>query len=152
MIARHDAPTGCAPNRFPDESTWANRSGREPLAHFSGSARMSHTIEVTDATFGTEIDRSPGLTVVDCWAPWCMPCLALAPAIDQIAQHFAGRARVAKLNVEDSPHAAARLAVRSLPTLLFFRDGVLLDRIVGLVPRSEIAARIERHLRTVPTT
>lgn len=121
---------------------------REPRTHASGSTRMSHTIEVTDATFSTKIDGSPGLIMVDCWAPWCMPCVALGPAIDQLAKHFAGRARIAKLNVDDSPQAAARLAVRSIPTLLFFRDGVLLDRIVGLVPRAEIAARIERHLET----
>ncbi|HUF52125.1 MAG TPA: thioredoxin domain-containing protein [Longimicrobiales bacterium] len=112
---------------------------------------MSHAIEITDATFGTEIENRGGLCVLDCWAPWCMPCLALGPAIDQLAQHFHDRARVAKLNIDDNPLTAARLAVRSIPALLFFRDGVLVDRIVGLVPRAEIAVRIERHLRTGPT-
>lgn len=74
------------------------------------------------------------------------PCVALAPSLDRLAAEYAGRARIMKVNIDDSPTTAVRFGVRSIPSLLFFRDGLLLDSIVGLVPRAEIAARIEQHL------
>lgn len=86
------------------------------------------------------------MCLVDFWAPWCTPCVALAPSLERLAAEYAGRARIIKLNVDDSPDTALRFGIRSIPNLLFFHDGLLLDSIVGLVPRAEIAARIEQHL------
>lgn len=112
---------------------------------------MSLTINVTDATFDTEVERTSGLCLVDFWAPWCTPCVALAPSLERLAAEYAGRARIMKVNVDDSPTTADRFGIRSIPNLLFFRDGLLLDSIVGLVPRAEIAARIEQHLGCLET-
>jgi thioredoxin 1 len=107
---------------------------------------MSNAVHITDATFGPVVEEGPGLYVIDFWAPWCAPCRALAPVRDQLARQYAGRAKVAKLNVHENPETAARFGVRSIPTLLFFRDGRACDRVTGLVPRGELAARIDHHL------
>jgi thioredoxin 2 len=104
---------------------------------------------VTDATFAADVERSPLPVLVDMWAPWCGPCHAVAPMIDELAAEMTGRVRFAKMNVDDNPTTASRFAVRSIPTLLLLKDGREVDRIVGVPPRSELAARLERVL--VPT-
>jgi thioredoxin len=101
-------------------------------------------VTVTDATFSAEVERSPVPVLVDAWAPWCGPCRMIAPIVDQLAAEMAGRARVAKLNVDDNPATAARFGLRSIPTLLLLRDGREIDRIVGVQPKHEIARRLER--------
>jgi thioredoxin 2 len=101
-------------------------------------------VTVTDATFSDEVERSPLPVLVDAWAPWCGPCRMIAPAIDELAAEMAGRVRVAKLNVDDNPATAARFDLRSIPTLLLLRGGREVDRIVGVVPKAEIARRLER--------
>ena len=99
---------------------------------------------LTEATF-SEATRK-GLVLVDFWAEWCGPCRALAPTIDALATDFDGRATIAKLNVDEHPGVPGRFNVRAIPTLLVFKDGALADTIVGVVPKSQIAARIEKHL------
>jgi thioredoxin 1 len=106
---------------------------------------MSAT-HIDDTTFAAEVDRATGVSVVDFWAPWCAPCRILGPSIEQLAGEYEGRAKVAKLNVDESPETARRFGVRSIPSVLFFRDGELVDTVVGLVPRSDLAARIDRYL------
>jgi thioredoxin 2 len=101
-------------------------------------------VTVTDATFSDEVERSPLPVLVDAWAPWCGPCRMIAPAIDELAAEMAGRVRVAKLNVDDNPATAARFDLRSIPTLLLLKGGREVDRIVGVVPKAEIARRLER--------
>jgi thioredoxin 2 len=101
-------------------------------------------VTVTDATFAAEVERSPIPVLVDLWAPWCGPCRAIAPAIDQLASEFAGRARVAKMNIDENPATAARLNAASIPLLLIFKDGKEVDRLVGLMPKDQIARRLER--------
>jgi thioredoxin 2 len=101
-------------------------------------------ITVTDATFAAEVERSSLPVLVDMWAPWCGPCRTIAPMIDELATELAGRVRFAKMNVDDNPATSARFAVRSIPTLLVFKDGREVDRIVGVQPRAEIAARLAR--------
>jgi len=96
---------------------------------------------VTDETFGQLIlGTTPVL--LDCWAEWCAPCHMLAPTIDAIAREYAGRVLVAKLDIDANPTVARQFDVRSIPTLLFFRDGQLVDRLVGVVPRAAIEARL----------
>lgn len=99
-------------------------------------------ITVTDATFSAEVERSPLPVLVDAWAPWCGPCRMIAPVVDELAAELAGRARVAKLNVDENPAVANRLNVRSIPTLLVFKGGREVDRIVGVRPKAEIARRV----------
>src|SRR5215467_27798 len=101
-------------------------------------------LEVTDATFAQEVESQTGATVVDLWAPWCGPCRALGPIVEDLAREFAGRAKVTKLDIDQNPETAARYNVRSIPTLLFFRDGRLVDAVVGLRSKSDLAARVAK--------
>jgi thioredoxin 1 len=99
---------------------------------------MSNTVHVTDVTFEQEVEQYAGVAIVDFWATWCAPCRLLAPILDQIAAERAGQVKVAKLDTDLNVRTAARFQVRSAPTLLFFKHGQLVDRIVGAVPKRKI--------------
>lgn len=99
-------------------------------------------IEVTDATFESEVIQSDTPTLVDFWAPWCGPCQAIAPAIEAIAREQAGRVKVCKVNVDDNPHTAARYGIRGIPTLIYFKDGEVAKQLTGAVAKQNIEAMI----------
>ena len=98
---------------------------------------------VTDHTFDEEI-RKPGLILVDFWAEWCGPCHRVAPVLEQLAKDRAASLRIGKLNVDENPRTAMRFQVMSIPTMLLFKDGKLVDGIVGAVPRPEIESMLAR--------
>ena len=101
---------------------------------------------VTDQSFAGEVERSPLPVLVDFWAAWCGPCRMLAPVIEELARELAGRARIAKLNIDENPLTARRFGVSSIPTLLIFKDGREAERLVGVRPKTEIAQRLQRWL------
>lgn len=106
---------------------------------------LTKPVDVTDATFEGTIKRYP-LVVVDCWAPWCGPCRMLAPIIEQMAKDYAQKIVFGKLNVDENPNAAMRYQTMSIPMLLIFKNGKLVDRIVGAMPKPILEAKITHHL------
>ena len=99
-------------------------------------------VPVTDNTFGDEVVSHPGGVLVDCWAPWCGPCRMISPLVEQLASEYAGRLKVGKLDVDENPLIASQYTIQSIPTLLLFKDGRLVDRLVGALPRQEIERRL----------
>jgi thioredoxin 1 len=99
--------------------------------------------ELDDATFRDGIKQGARPLLVDFWAPWCPPCRALAPTIEAIAEQFDGRADVAKLDIDQNPKTATSLGITSIPTVLIFRGGQVIDRIIGLQPRLRYARALE---------
>src|SRR5918999_1120542 len=106
---------------------------------------MSKPVLVTDATFETEIEKHEGLVVVDFWATWCGPCRMIAPILDQLASEYTGKAKVAKVDVDTNQQTAMRFNVRSIPSILFFKDGKLVDTVVGAVPKSHLERKFAEH-------
>ena len=98
---------------------------------------------VTDEAFERDVLRAGSVPVlVDCWAPWCGPCRMIGPIMDQLAAESNGRYRIAKLNVDENPRIASQFQIHSIPTMLIFRDGKLVDRLVGAQPKQAIAGRL----------
>ena len=104
-----------------------------------------NTTAVTDDTFESEIEKHSGLAVVDFWATWCGPCRMIAPILDQLATDYQGKVKVAKLDVDTNIKTATRFNVRSIPLLLFFKDGKVVDQIVGAVPKAHIETKLQQH-------
>jgi thioredoxin 1 len=101
----------------------------------------------TEANFLHEVLDNPQPVLVDFWAPWCGPCHVMAPVIDELASAFAGRATVGKVNVDEQPDLAAQYGIRSIPTLLIFQDGQVVDQAIGVVPKQVLAAKLAAWLQ-----
>lgn len=113
----------------------------------AGNGADSKPTVLTDSSFQQEVLSASGSpTLVDFWAPWCGPCRNVGPIVDQIAAEANGRYRVAKLNVDDNPQTASRYQIGSIPTLLIFKNGAVIDRIVGAQPKQAIVARLNQAL------
>ena len=106
---------------------------------------MSNIVPVTDANFEQEVEKHDGLAIVDFWATWCGPCRMIAPILDQLATEYAGKVKVTKLDVDANIKTGSRFNVRSIPTLLFFKDGKQVDQIIGAVPKARIEAVLQKH-------
>ena len=107
---------------------------------------MGQLTHVTDDTFAAEVEQGQGLVLVDFWATWCGPCLAVAPLLEQLAGEFAGKARITKVDVDQNQKTAMRFNIRSIPSILFFKDGRHVDTVVGAVPKPVLAGKIQQHL------
>jgi thioredoxin 1 len=103
-------------------------------------------IEITDQNFDIEVLRSSLPILVDFWAPWCAPCRMIAPIIEQLAIEYQGKAKVGKLNVDDNQNAAIKYGVRSIPTLLFFKNGEVKDMVIGTVSKNIIEQKLKALL------
>ncbi|HET7456250.1 MAG TPA: thioredoxin [Gemmatimonadaceae bacterium] len=106
---------------------------------------MANAKAVTDADFESEVEKNDGLTVVDFWATWCGPCRMIAPILDQLAVEYQGKVKVTKLDVDSNIKTASRFNVRSIPTILFFKDGKLVDQVVGAVPKPQLEMKFKQH-------
>ncbi|MBW4493773.1 MAG: thioredoxin [Oscillatoria princeps RMCB-10] len=107
---------------------------------------MSAAAQVTDATFEKEVIESAVPVLVDFWAPWCGPCRMVAPVVDEIAEQYEGRVKVVKINTDDNPSVASRYGIRSIPTLMIFKEGQRVDMVVGAVPKTTLATTLEKHI------
>ena len=103
-------------------------------------------VEFSEANFEHEVTQSPTPVLVDLWAAWCGPCRVIGPIVEQLAGAYQGKVKIGKLNVDDHPQVAARFRVMNIPTLLLFKGGQEVDRIVGVVPKEELTRRIEHVL------
>lgn len=107
---------------------------------------MSNAIEITDATFEAEVLTSASPVVVDFWAPWCGPCRKLGPVLDEVAEELKGKIKVVKINTDENLKTAKEYSIIGLPSLLVFKNGQAVERLVGLLPKSSIVSNIEKHL------
>ena len=106
----------------------------------------THPLAVTDDSFETEVEKQSGLTLVDFWATWCGPCTAVAPIMQQLAGEYAGRVKVAKMDVDENQRTTMRFNVRSIPSVLFFKDGRHIDTVVGAYPKPVFDQKIKQHI------
>ena len=129
-LATTEAKCGKCGSRLAPQASTANGSETSPVT-------------VTDASFDQEVMGIKGRPVLlDCWAPWCGPCRMVGPIMDQLATESQGRYRIAKLNVDDNRNVASRYQIASIPTMLIFKDGKLVDRLIGAQPKEAIVERL----------
>jgi thioredoxin 1 len=102
-------------------------------------------VTLQDATFDQEVLKSDVPVLVDFWATWCGPCKAIAPAVEEVAREFKGKAKVAKLDVDEAQQTAGQYGIRSIPTLLVFKGGRVVDTVVGAVPKSKLVDTLKKH-------
>jgi len=108
---------------------------------------MASILQVGDDNFDAEVLHAQLPVLIDFWAPWCGPCRAIAPLVEELAQQYEGKLKVAKMNVDENPATPSRYGVRGIPNLLLIKDGTVKDQIVGAVPKAKLVDAIEKVLR-----
>jgi thioredoxin 1 len=112
---------------------------------------MGTVKQTTDASFAQDVLQADGLVLVDFWAPWCGPCRAVAPVLEQIAAQYTGRVTVAKMNVDENPQTPGQYGVRSIPTIALFKGGEVVDGVLGAAPQPFFAQMLDKHLQPAVT-
>ena len=102
-------------------------------------------VHVSDQSFNTDVEKNNGVVLVDFWAPWCGPCKALAPILDELDNEIADQATLAKVNVDETPESASRFGVMSIPTIIVFKDGQPVDKVVGLNSKDALKNLVAKH-------
>jgi len=105
---------------------------------------MAEVIELNADTFEREVIDCELPVLVDCWAPWCQPCLIVAPIVEEVAKEYQGKVKFCKLNVDENSDIAARYGIMSIPTLLIFKEGKVVDQIIGAVPKEMISEKLDK--------
>jgi len=103
-------------------------------------------VQLTESSFEQKVLRSPQPVLVDFWAEWCMPCRFLAPVVESVAKEYASKVTVGKLNVDEHPAIAAQYGITGIPTLLLFKNGKVVESVVGVVPKEQIVKLINKHV------
>jgi thioredoxin 1 len=103
-------------------------------------------VEITDANFESLVKNSDKLVLVDFWAEWCGPCRMVGPIVEELAKEYDGKAVIGKLNVDNNPNVSMEFGVRNIPTILFFKNGKVVDKQVGAVPKAQLAAKLQAQL------
>ncbi|WP_320044646.1 thioredoxin TrxC [uncultured Desulfobacter sp.] len=103
-------------------------------------------VNVTDANFDQEVMQSSLPVLVDCWAPWCGPCRAVGPIMDALAKTYKGRLKIAKVNIDENPGTGSKYRIQSIPTMLFVKNGNLVDQVTGALPKEALEARIKAFI------
>ena len=109
-------------------------------------ADSKNVLTATDGNFEADVLKSPQLAIIDFWAEWCGPCRMLAPTVAEVADEFAGKVKVYKMNVDENPGTPSRFHVRGIPTILFFKNGAAVDQLVGNHPKATLVSTIQKHL------
>lgn len=107
---------------------------------------MAHPADTTDVTFDSDVLQSDTPVLVDFWAPWCGPCRMVAPIVEELAGEYEGRVKFVKLNTDENPRIASQFGIRSIPTLLVFKEGAVVGQIVGFRPKSDLQKRLDAVL------
>ncbi len=107
---------------------------------------MTHPVAISDSSFENEVGKAQGPVLVDFWAEWCGPCRMIAPVLEKIADQYAGSLKIAKLDVDRNQQTSAKFGVQSIPTLILFKDGKEVDRLIGYMPESKIMDRLKPYL------
>lgn len=132
-------------NRIPQSRINAGPICGRCKARLKTGSTRNIPLEISDQTFHTEVLENNVPVLMDCWAPWCGPCKMVAPVLDQLAYEYAGQIKITKLNVDNNPVTASQYGIQSIPTMLLFKNGKQVDKIVGAVPKPEI----EKHIQAV---
>lgn len=109
---------------------------------------MDNHVTLMDSNFTREVLQSEQPVLVDFWAPWCMPCLMVAPVIEEIAKEYDGKIKIGKLNTDDNPRMAMQYQIMGIPSLVLYKNGEVMDRIVGVVPKEHITRILDKHIQT----